>query len=123
MEPKGKVILKAKRTYWRLGLEIKEWQRSLIFNLPGVIGEFFRRRYAVKHFKSGGNNLKMYPHGRIYNPGKLTMGENVVIADYVQISAGGSVFIGDRVMIGPFVKIWSIIILKILISPFVTRAG
>lgn len=108
MESESKVISKAKQIYWGLWPEIKEWQRSLAFALPGATGEFFRRRYAAKYLKSCGNNLKMYPHGRIYNPGKLTIGGNVVISDYVQISAGGGVVIGDRVILGPSVRIWSI---------------
>jgi len=105
---KNDLIMKMKHIYWGITPEIKEWKRSLIFAIPGKSGEFFRRIYAKKNFKHCGKNLKMYPHVRIYNPDKLEVGNNVVFADYVQISSGGGVTLGDYVGIGPFVKIWSI---------------
>ena len=103
-----KLILKLKRIYWGFIPEMKEWIRVFIFSIPGKTGEFIRGKYALKHFKNCGNNVKMYPHVRIYNPQNLKVGNRVVIADFVQISAAGGVKIGDRVLIGPFVKIWSI---------------
>jgi len=97
-----------KRLYWSIGPEIREWNRSLIFSIPGKIGEFSRRKYAESHFGMCGKNIKLYPYIKIYSPQGLSVGDDVIIADYVQISAGGGVVIGDRVGFGPFVKIWSI---------------
>lgn len=97
-----------KPLYWGLKPELHEWKRTFIFAIPGKTGEFFRRRYARKYFKDCGYGLKMYPHVRIYNPDKLEIGNRVVFADYVQISAGGGVRIGDYVGMGPYAKIWSI---------------
>jgi len=103
-----KPILELKRSYWGLRSEMKEWSRAFIFCIPGKTGEFLRRRYALKHFKKCGNKMKMYPHGKIYNPQNLIVGDGVVISDFVQISAGGGVTLGNRVILGPFVKVWSI---------------
>ena len=105
---KNRPLLKFKKFYWGLKPEIKEWYRTFIFNIPGVTGEFFRRRYAQKNFKKCGPGMKMYPYGKIYNPQLLELGDRAVISDYVQISAGGGVKIGNNVILGPNVKIWSI---------------
>lgn len=101
-------IISFKKFYWSIRPEFREWTRTFVFSIPGKTGEFFRRRYAQKHFKKCGMGVKMYPHVRIYNPGNLEIGNRVVFADYVQISAGGGVKIGDHVGMGPYAKIWSI---------------
>ena len=105
---KDKLILKAKKIYWGLTPEVMQWNQAITFSIPGRIGEFFRARYALKHFKNCGDKIKIYPHVKIYNPQNLTAGGGIVISDYVQISAGGVITLGSRVILGPFVKVWSI---------------
>jgi maltose O-acetyltransferase len=105
---KDKLILELKRSYWTLMSEMKEWRITFIFSIPGKIGDIIRKRYAIKHFKHCGKNLIIRPHVRIYNPNRLTVGNDVMISRYSYISAGGGITIGDRVVLSPFVKIWSI---------------
>ena len=104
---KDKLIYKLKRIYWEFIPEIKEWNQTFIFSIPGKIGVFIRKGYALKHFKSCGSNVGIAANIRIFNPQHLIVGNDVRIADFVQISAGGGIRFGNRVMIAPFVKIWS----------------
>ena len=107
MTVKNNKIKKVKRIYWGLKPEIKEWYTTFIFLVPGKIGDFIRGIYAHRNFKRCGVNPGIANHVRIFNPQKFEVGDNIRIADYVQISAGGGVSFGNRVMIAPFVKIWS----------------
>jgi acetyltransferase-like isoleucine patch superfamily enzyme len=49
----------------------------------------------------------IHPGVKIRNPHKLTVGNAVHIGEDDFIQAGGGVHIGDNVMLGPGVKIWS----------------
>lgn len=100
-------INKLKRFYWGLKPEMKEWYRTFIFSIPGKTGDFIRKGYARRNFKSCGINVGIAHHVQIFNPQNFIVGDNVLIADFVQISAGGGVRFGNRVMIAPDVKIWS----------------
>ncbi len=99
---------KIKQIYWGMRPEIKEWYLKFISSIPGKTGEFVRRGYAHRNFKSCGNNLILSNDIRIVNPQNIEAGDDLHVGEYSQISAGGGVFFGDRVMIAPFVKIWSI---------------
>ncbi len=106
--PKNAFFHRLKRIYWEFIPEMREWHRAIIFEIPGKVGQSIRRIYARKNFAACGKDLVLYPHIRIYNPQNLKVGSGVSIADYVQISAGGGVSIENGVLIGPYVKIWSI---------------
>jgi len=84
-----------------------EWIRTFIFNFPGMIGESVRRWYVLRRFKSCGVKLKLYPDSKISYPQRLTVGNRVVCADYVQINAEGVVVLGNDVVLGPYVNIQS----------------
>ena len=101
-------IRKLKRFYWGLKPELNEWHQSFLFSIPGATGEFLRRRYAHKHFKDCGSDLRIGHHVKIYGQHEFKVGNSSIISEFVQITAGGGVTIGDRVILGPFVKIWSI---------------
>jgi hypothetical protein len=57
-----------KEMYWQFLLEIREWHRAIIFEIPGKVGQCIRRIYTQKHFAACGKDLVLYPHIRIYNP-------------------------------------------------------
>jgi acetyltransferase-like isoleucine patch superfamily enzyme len=99
---------KLKRIYWEIIPEVREWYRAILFDIPGKIGQYTRKNYAVTHFAACGKKPLIDPHVRIFNPQNLKVGNDVIIGGYTHISAGGGVTIGNGVLIGPFVKIWSI---------------
>lgn len=101
------LIIKLKRFFWGINPEIKEWYLTFVFCIPGKLGVLIRGIYARNNFKRCGKNPGIAEHVKIFNPQKFEVGDNFRIADYVQISAGGGVSFGNRVMIAPFVKIWS----------------
>ena len=84
--------------------ELRAWFRALLEAIPGELGCLFRRLFYG--FVSG-SGTRVLAHVTIYHPGRLTMGRNVGISSHTQMNAGGGIVIGDDVLIGPGVLIWS----------------
>lgn len=64
----------------------------------------WRGRLASKVLKSCGSNLKIASLVNIYNPNRLSCGDNVYIG-YCTYIGGGDVYLDDEVIIGPFCSI------------------
>lgn len=85
-----------------------EWLQFLAGAIPGDCGFELRRRLLCRHMKRFGENLCIYPGARIIGIWSLSVGDNVQIGASNMIQASGGVELGNNVMTGPGVKIWSI---------------
>ncbi|UCE24424.1 MAG: acyltransferase [Candidatus Zixiibacteriota bacterium] len=76
--------------------------------LPSEYGIEIRRRFYRKYLGSMGDNVTIRPDVMIVNPHKLHVGDHSHIGVGNMIQAGGGIEIGNHVVLGPDVKIWSI---------------
>ena len=79
----------------------------LIRELPGEYGILLRRRLLHRRFESAGENLQILEGVHIRNIHKIKVGDNVGIGDECFIQAGGGLEIGNDVLLGPGVKVWT----------------
>ena len=82
---------------------------GLVLNLLNVLPGYgkalaIRGRFIAKRVLCCGANLKVSSMVNIYNPGNLSIGQNVYIC-YSTYIGGGKVFLDDEVIIGPFCSI------------------
>lgn len=84
--------------------ELTDWFRTFLESVPGNIGCYLRRCLYGFVTVPG---TRVLAHVRIYYPEKLVIGRNSFISSYTQINAGAGIHIGDNVLIGPGVMIWS----------------
>ena len=80
---------------------------AVISNCPGLFGMKIRQNWFRKNCQRIGENLRIHPGLTIIHPELLSCGNNVEIGYRSYIQAGGSVKLGNDVMLAPFVKIWS----------------
>ena len=77
---------------------------SLLSPLPGAAGLVLRKMFYPSLFGGVGRNVIFGKSITIRHPGKIFIGDNVVIDDYAVLDAKGNdnkgIFIGDNVMIG-----------------------
>lgn len=84
--------------------ELQLWIYGLLKAIPGKIGCSLRN--ALLPYKNG-SNVTIWDHTHIDSPSKLTVGNNVSINRYGILNAGGEIEIGNDVLIGPRVTIYS----------------
>ena len=84
--------------------EIQLWVFSFLKAIPGRIG--CRLRNVLLPYKNGSKVL-VWSHTHIDSPSKLTLGNNVSINRECVLHAGGEIEIGNDVLIGPGVTIYS----------------
>ncbi len=84
--------------------EIVVWRRALLEAIPGETGCSLRRK--LYGFRAG-RGARVLSQVQIYHPEKVVIGKNVGISCHCQLNGGGGIFIGDNVLIGPGVLIWS----------------
>jgi len=113
-----------KKIYLVIILEIKEWIKFFLRNIPGKIGIIIRRLIYVKNFNnvsiptafyfdslkkvSFGKNISMGGYCHFYsNGGKIILKDNVKLNINVVLnsSIGGEIIIGQNSLIGPNVII------------------
>jgi len=77
---------------------------TLLGPLPGAIGLVLRKKFFKPLFGSVGTNVIFGRSVTVRHPGKIQIGNNVVIDDYAVLDAKGAdnigIAIGDNVMIG-----------------------
>lgn len=81
--------------------------QALLRNLPGEFGIALRSRLYRKRFAKAGDRLSIAQGVRFRNIQYMTVGENVSIGDCCFLQAAGGIELGDHVLLGPGVKIWS----------------
>lgn len=102
------MIARAKRVYWSLGPEASEWWFAFVRVVPGKIGMSLRASVYRRRMKSCGKSPVIQQYVVISHPDKISIGDGFMVNRFAQIQGGGGVTIGNHVMIGPGVFIWSI---------------
>ncbi len=99
-----------RRLYWDIAdkKERKYYLYWLISQIPCAFGNMLRARYCNKHFKKAGANLKVFAGTRFRSMELLEAGDNVAIGFDNFLQAFGGLTIGNNVLFGPNVKIWSV---------------
>ena len=91
--------------------EIYEWLQALCGAVPGGIGRRLRAWMLPGFFAACGRHFYCGVRCRFQNPKAITLGDHVALNDGVWIAAnparGGSIRIGNHVLIGPHCVIHS----------------
>jgi acetyltransferase-like isoleucine patch superfamily enzyme len=87
--------------YWR-------WVDLLIREIPGRTGYALRRWLVGRRFGAVGEGLVVFPGVRVLGAKGLRVGRNCRLGVDTMIQANGGVELGNNVMTGPDVKIWSV---------------
>lgn len=82
--------------------------QELVRDIPGEFGFEIRRCVMGRHFHRAGPGLRIFPGTRVFGVEKLSVGANCWIGIDNTIQANGGVEMGDDVLLGPGVKIWSV---------------
>lgn len=75
--------------------------------VPGAFGDQFRSRLLCKHMKHAGVNVRIMAGSRFRSIENLEVGDNVSIGFDNFLQAKGGLSIGNNVLLGPGVKIWT----------------
>jgi len=81
---------------------------GLVRNFPGQLGYGVRRRLLSRYFERAGTGLRLAPGIRVMGVHRLAVGQDCWSGLNNVIQANGGVEIGDNVLLGPGVKIWSV---------------
>ncbi len=81
---------------------------ALVRNLPGQFGYEVRRRLLSRYFQRAGTGLRLASGIRLLGVHRLAVGRDCWIGLNNVIQANGGVEIGDDVLLGPGVSIWSV---------------
>jgi len=88
----------------RIRYEIILWYSALLKSIPGKLGCILRN-ILLPYQK--GINVTIWDHVQIDSPSKLKIGNNVSVNRGCILHAGGEIEIGNDVLIGPAVIIYS----------------
>ncbi|MBD3232867.1 MAG: acyltransferase [candidate division Zixibacteria bacterium] len=83
------------------------WVQALFKDFPGQAGIEIRRRLYAVFIGRAGEDLTIHQDLRVRNIQNLYVGNRVRLGEGCFIQAGGGVEMGDDVILGPGVKIWS----------------
>jgi len=86
----------------------KTWLESAVRNWPGEVGFALRHLVMGRQLGGHGPGLMIYPGVRVFGAHKLTAGKNCRISYDCIFQANGGIELGDEVIFGPGVKIWSV---------------
>jgi acetyltransferase-like isoleucine patch superfamily enzyme len=93
------------RSPWSLRWELNRWAKHVLGGIPGRLGSFLRRK--AYPFASCGKDDLLMERLWVEYPERLHIGDHVNVNRDCFINAGGGVTIGDWVLIGPKVVIYS----------------
>lgn len=79
------------------------WMRT-----PGRLGFAWRNRYIPRFFAQSGRNITIHEGTRFRGVHRIRCGDDVEIGVDNFFQASGGLYLGDRVMTGPGVKIWTV---------------
>lgn len=80
---------------------------SLIWQIPGPVGNMLRVRYLGSKMKRAGKGLLIQPGSRFRSIENLEVGENSTIGYDNFLQAKGGLKLGNNVICAPGVKIWT----------------
>lgn len=81
---------------------------SLLRNVNGRTGQYLRYRILARFFRKAGTNIQIFEGIRIRDPSELVVGSNVAIGMDCTLQCGGGLQLGDNVLLGAGVKIWTV---------------
>jgi len=98
-----------KQIYWTIKHPTERLLFGIAFvrNIPGNVGVIIRLRLLPRYFARCGNNLQVQEHVRFINIHNISIGNDVVLANGSFLQGAGEIVLGDDVLLGPDVKIWS----------------
>jgi maltose O-acetyltransferase len=99
---------KAQSLWWSVCKDLVHFKLWILGSIPGQLGICLRSRLLTKHFGACGTNAIIDQNFKIDNPKGLFIGDHFRCNAYGYMNAGGIIQIGNYVLIGPSVKIWSI---------------
>ena len=99
-----------RRLYWDLSSPTQRFQYGLwlIRNFPGESGVLLRSRYIAKYLKKTGEGFRARSGVKITGADNLVIGNNSNLGEDCDLQASGGIIIGNNVMMGPKVMIWSV---------------
>lgn len=106
---KGSILHLIKLFYWDLSNSSGKFNFLNMFlrNFSGNFGIELRRIILPRYFKSCGANLRCHDGVRFRNIDKINAGDNFHIGTECFLQGAGGIQIGNDVLLGPGVKIWS----------------
>lgn len=98
-----------KQFYWSIKRKSGRWALWHFFlkDIPGEYGIEIRRRCYRRYFGRMGNNVVIHPGALIINVDKLFVGDGSHVGVANMLQAAGGIEMGNHVVLGPGVKIWS----------------
>lgn len=105
-----KMLKHLKEFVWELKDEIARFNyiNEIIMKIPGGVGQKIRRYIIPRYFQSCGRNITIFENVRFRSLHRMVIGDNVDLGVDNFFQAGGGITIGNDVIFGPGVKIWSI---------------
>jgi maltose O-acetyltransferase len=103
-----RISLTAKKHIQTVLRELQAWKIFFLSSIPGRVGIFMRSRYFAKGFGACGKEPILQRGIMVVNPYSLFIGDYFRCSVDLFINAGGTVRIGNHVILGPSVKIWSV---------------
>ena len=99
-----------KRIYWELRDPIGRFNfwTAVWREAPGLAGQMIRARFIPSHFAAAGKGLIIHEGVRFRTVHRLRVGDDCQLGVDNFLQAGGGITLGNRVMLGPGVKIWSV---------------
>lgn len=101
-------LFRLKRLWWDTRIELWAWKLFILGSIPGNIGKKMRKLLLLKEFGECGENPTILERFVVDNPKGLFIGDNFICNRGCHINAGGTVRIGNDVLLGPGTKIWSV---------------
>lgn len=93
------------RSPWSLRWEFNRWGKQCLSRIPGGLGSFLRRH--LYRFAACGRDDLLMEGLWVEYPQRLRIGDHVNINRDCFLNAGGEITIGDWVLVGPKVVIYS----------------
>jgi acetyltransferase-like isoleucine patch superfamily enzyme len=105
-----KMIWLTKIFFWEIKDKTRrfDYLNAIIMQIPGLLGLELRRIIITPYFKSCGKDIHILEGVRFRGIHMIEVGDNVRIGVDIFIQGAGGVKLGNYVMLGPGVKIWSI---------------
>ncbi|MHB8481164.1 MAG: DapH/DapD/GlmU-related protein [Nitrospiria bacterium] len=97
-----------KDTMWNIRADLSIWKNVFLRSIPGNLGIQLRRKFLIKEFGACGENPTILEGFIVDNPQGLYVGDNFICNRGCHFNSGGIVRIGNNVLLGPNVKIWSV---------------
>ncbi len=101
-------LLRKMRTDWRDASGRFDLINACLRLIPGSAGMDLRSRTLPRYFARAGQNLRIHEGVRIRGVRRIEAGDRVEIGTDSFLQASGGLRLGDDVILGPGVKIWTI---------------